>query len=94
MTRGSVDPLARLENYTRNPYPRVSNPLSTGAMTTLQDQILDHHINQGMADLDGMILITLHLYGTALLQILIPIGMDHQKKKRCLFVIIVVNWDI
>ena len=34
MTRGSVDPLARLENYTRNPYPRVSDPLSTGAMTT------------------------------------------------------------
>ena len=35
MTRGSVDPLARLENYTRNPYPRVYDPLPTGAMTTI-----------------------------------------------------------
>ena len=35
MTRGSVDPVAQLENYTRNPYARVSDPLSTGAMTTI-----------------------------------------------------------
>ena len=35
MTRGSMDPLARLENYTRNPYPRVSDPLPTRAMTTI-----------------------------------------------------------
>ena len=35
MTRGSVDPLARLENYTHNPYARVSDPLSTRAMTTI-----------------------------------------------------------
>ena len=35
MTRGSVDPLARLETYTHNPYPRVSNPLPTRAMTTI-----------------------------------------------------------
>ena len=35
MTRGSVDPLARLETYTRNPYLRVSDPLPTGAMTTI-----------------------------------------------------------
>ena len=35
MTRGSVDPLTQLENYTRNPYARVSDPLSTGAMTTI-----------------------------------------------------------
>ena len=35
MTRGSVDPLARLENYIRNPYAQVSDPLSTRAMTTI-----------------------------------------------------------
>ena len=56
--------------------------------------MLDPHTNQGMGDLDGMILIMHHLYETALPQILILIGTDHQKKERCLFVIIVVNWDI
>ena len=35
MTRGSIDPLARLENYARNSYPRISDPLPTRAMTTV-----------------------------------------------------------
>ena len=37
MTRGSIDPLARLENYARNTYPRISDPLSIGAMTTVSN---------------------------------------------------------
>ena len=35
MTRGSIDPLARLENYAWNTYPRISDPLPIGAMTTI-----------------------------------------------------------
>ena len=35
MTRGSIEPLARLKNYNRNPYVQVSDPLPTGAMTTI-----------------------------------------------------------
>ena len=35
MTRGSIDPLARLENYAQNTYPRISDPLPIGAMTTV-----------------------------------------------------------
>ena len=35
MTRGSIDPLPRLKNYNCNPYVRVSDPLPTGAMTTI-----------------------------------------------------------
>ena len=35
MTRGSIDSLGRLENYTCNLYPRVSDPLSIGAMNTI-----------------------------------------------------------
>ena len=35
MTRGNVDPLARLESYNCNPYVRVNDPLSTGALTTI-----------------------------------------------------------
>ena len=37
MTRGSIDPLARLENYARNTYPRISDLLSIGAMTTVSN---------------------------------------------------------
>ena len=37
MTRGSIDPLARLENYARNSYPRISDPLPIGAMTTVSN---------------------------------------------------------
>ena len=35
MTRGSIDPLARLENYARNSHPRISDPSPIGAMTTV-----------------------------------------------------------
>ena len=37
MTRGSLDSLARLENYARNTYPRIPDPLPIGAMTTVSN---------------------------------------------------------
>ena len=37
MTRGSIDPLAILENYARNTYSRISDPLPIGAMTTVSN---------------------------------------------------------